>query len=439
MPQTRRMHLAMDLSFAHTDERWRNAEWSKYRYYGPEYYQEVARTASRGVFDMLFFGDAAETPENHGGNYDSSLSVGFRWPKHDMMPMIPMMAAASSGVGFGITVSTTYHHPFHVARLFSSLDWVTGGRVGWNAVTSAYKNEGANWGFDVLPDPAERYRRAREHIGVVHDLWATVEPDAVVFERDAGRFADPARVHLLNHQGEFYKVRGPLPALPSPQGRPVQIQAGQSADGMDLAATYADMQFVHRGSAESMADHRATLDRLLVEHGRSPRDLGVWWALSVVVGETHADAVALRRRQIEEASPDYGMLSLSALFGTDFSALDPHMTLAEAGEVIRRARAHWGVFEDMIRNADPEQTVAELAADHIGMEPRLIGSPTEIADQLEELHEVSDANGGFILEPSHHTLEELGSFVDLVVPELQRRGLVKTEYAGPTLRSNLEA
>jgi FMN-dependent oxidoreductase (nitrilotriacetate monooxygenase family) len=433
------MHLAMDLSFAHTDQRWTNEEWSKYRYYGPEYYQEVARTASRGVFDMLFFGDAAETPENHGGNHDSAVKVGFRWPKHDMMPMVPLMASVAEGVGFGLTMSTTYHNPFHVARLFSSLDWVTGGRVGWNAVTSAYKNEGANWGYDVLPRPEERYRKAREHIGVVTALWDTVEPDAVLLDREAGRFGDPSKVHLLHHRGEYFSVRGPLPALPSPQGRPILIQAGQSPPGMDLAATYADMQFVHRGSPASMAEHRATLDRLLIEHGRSPRSLGVWWALTVVVGETHADAVALRRRQIEAVGPDYGMLSLSATFGTDFSTLDPDMTLQEAGEIVRSQRGHWGTFDDMIQNADDSLTVAELAAEYIDMEPRLIGSPVEIADRLEELHELTDANGGFILEPARDVLTELAQFADLVVPELQRRALVKTEYAGSTLRANLEA
>jgi FMN-dependent oxidoreductase (nitrilotriacetate monooxygenase family) len=433
------MHFAMDLSFAHTDLRWRQPEWRRFRLYGPEYYQRIARIAERGVIDMLFFGDAAETPENHGGDFRSAVSTGFRWPKHDMLPMIPMMAAASSGVGFGLTMSTTYQHPFHVARAYASLDWVTGGRVGWNAVTGAYKNEAANWGLDTMPTSAERYRRAREHLEVVTGLWATVEEDAIVMDYDSGLFADPDKVHLLEHRGEYYNVRGPLPAFPSPQGRPVIIQAGQSPDGMDLAATYADMQFVSRQTTESSAEHRKTLDELLVAKGRSPRDLGVWWALGAMVGESREAALAERERIIAEVGPEHGMMALSAQFGMDFSALHPDTVLAEAAELVKRQHVHWGSFDEIVKTSPPDRTIGQYAAARVLPAPRIAGSPAEIADQFEELHEATGANGGFIIAPGFEPMRQLAEFVDLVVPELQRRGLMKKEYAGPTLRSNWEA
>ena len=161
--------------------------------------------------DMLFFGDTGGTPEDYGGTYEAGVRYGAKWPRHDMAPMIPLMAKAASGVGFAITMSTTYHHPFYVARFFNALDHVTRGRIAWNAVTSAYKNEAANYGFDVMMDHDERYRRAQEFLEVACKLWDSVETDAIVTDRERGIFADPAKVHRIDHRGRYFNVRGPLP------------------------------------------------------------------------------------------------------------------------------------------------------------------------------------------------------------------------------------
>jgi FMN-dependent oxidoreductase (nitrilotriacetate monooxygenase family) len=440
MPESRTIHLAADLSFAHTDQRWSlPGSWQGFRYYGTEFYSELARIAARGRFDMLFFGDAAETPENYGGSYDEAIRRGFRWPKHDMSTMIPVMAQAAEGVGFGLTINTTYQHPFHVARLMSSLDWVTGGRVGWNSVTGAYKNEAANWGFDGLPDPAERYRRAHEHMEVVTGLWDTVEPDAIILDRENGVFGDPSKVHLLEHRGEHFSVRGPLPAMPSPQGRPVIIQAGQSADGLALAARYADMQFAARKTTATMAEHRRKLDELLIAEGRSPRELGCWWAINVIVADSRAEALAKKERLLKLLGPEHGFMMLSALYGVDFSVIDPTWKVTEVADRVRESKAHWGTFEEVLKTADPDMSVGDWAIDRIISQPAFIGSPTEIVDQMEEFHEAGDQNGGFILSSGYFMPQFLIDFVDQVVPELQRRGLSKREYAGPTLRENLFA
>ena len=433
------MHLAADLSFIHTDHLWKTkGSWVGYQYYGPDFYEDAARIAERGIFDMLFFGDAAETPEIYGGNFDTAIRLGVRWPKHDMMPMIPLMARVAPHIGFGLTMSTTYHHPFHVARLFSSLDHITGGRMAWNAVTSAYKNEAANWGYDTMPPPSERYDRAREHLKVVTELWASVEADAIVMDREGGVFADPSKVHLLNHRGKHFNVRGPLPVIPSPQGRPVMIQAGQSPDGMDLAARYADMQFVARRSLASVAEHRATLDRLLIEHGRDPRDLGCLWTIRVQTGHTEAEAHEKERRFLDSLPPEAGLIELSFHYGVDFSSVPPDMRLDDAAELVRAQHVHWGGFLEIVKTEPPGTTVAEFGRRFISERSAFaIGTPRQVADRLQELHEAGGRNGGIILSKSFAAPGMLRDFVELVVPELQRRGLTKTRYEGRTLREKL--
>ena len=262
MSKSEIIHLAADLSHYHTDYLWKMpGSWEGYPYYSsPEFYEDIARTASRGIMDLLFFGDSGGTPEDLRRQSPCRGSLRREWPRHDMMPMIPCMARVADGVGFGITMSTTYHHPFHIARTFNALDHVTKGRIAWNAVTSRSKNEAANWGYEKMIEHDARYEQAQEHLHVVRALWDSIEPDAVVLDRETGLFCDPEKVHLLNFHGRYYNVRGPLPALPSPQGRPVIIQAGQSGPGMDLAAHYADLQFSTRRTLPSMKAHRADLD-----------------------------------------------------------------------------------------------------------------------------------------------------------------------------------
>lgn len=442
MCESETMHLAADISFLHTDHLWRTeGSWRGYQqYYGPDFYEDVARIAARGKFDMLFFGDTAETPEVYGGNHEAAVRMGIRWPKHDMLPMIPFMAKAAPNLGFGTTMSTTYHHPFHVARVMASLDYVTGGRIAWNAVTSAYKNEAANYGFEKMMPAADRYDRAREHLDVVMQLWNSVDPDAIVMDRERGIFADPSKVRLIHHKGKHFNVRGPLPVLPSPQGRPVLIQAGLSEDGMDLASRYADLQFVARRSMDSIRAHRAELDRLLAKHGRKPRDLGVLWLVRVQVGHTVEEAREKERRFIDSLPPDAGLIELSFHFGTDFSALRPDMRLSDVMELVRSQQVAWGSFLEILATEDPEITVEEMGRRFLaGRSSQVVGTPAQIADRLEAIHEAGGKNGGIILGKSFAAPGMLRDFVELVVPELQRRGAMRKEYAGSTLRENLNS
>jgi long-chain alkane monooxygenase len=440
MSQSQSIHLAADLSFLHTDYLWRMpGSWVGYPYYSTsEFYEDIACIAARGVMDMLFFGDTGGTPEDFGGSHEAVVRYGAKWPRHDMAPMIPLMAKAAPGIGFALTMSTTYHHPFHVARLFNALDHVTRGRIAWNAVTSAYKNEAANYGFDVMMEHDERYERAGEFLEVACALWDSVEPDALVADRDSGLFCDPAKVHRVDFRGRYFNVRGPLPALPSPQRRPVIIQAGLSGPGMNLAATYADMQFSTRRTLTSMQQHRAALDQKLAAVGRAPREVGILWSIRVQVAESDAAALKQEKRYLDAIPPHAGLVEMSVQYNVDFSAARPGMRLADFAEEVHAQKGNLGSFEELLKTVDPKQTVEEFGRRFL-LDRILVasGTPKAIVDRLEELHFGTGANGGFILGRGFSAMDNIREFVEFVVPELQRRGLSKTKYSGPTLRDNL--
>jgi long-chain alkane monooxygenase len=434
------IHLAADISFIHTDYLWRMpGSWVGYPYYSTsDFYEDIARIAARGMMDLLFFGDNASTSEDYGGDHRAVVRLGAKWPRHDMTPMIPLLARVASGVGFALTMSTTYHHPFHVARTFNALDHVTRGRIAWNAVTSAYKSEAANWGFDEMIEHDERYVRAQEHLQVACALWDSVERDALVLDRERGVFVDPDKVHRLDFRGKYFNVRGPLPALPSPQQRPVIIQAGQSGPGMDLAAKYAEMQFSTRRTLPSMKQHRAAIDAKLAAFGRKPRDLGILWSIRIQVAESESEARAKEQRFLDSIPPEAGLIEMSQQFGVDFSTARPGMRLVDFADQVKSQKGNLGSFEEMLKTTDPNLTVAEFGRDF--MTRRILvaeGTPKEIVDRLEELHHETGANGGFILGRGFHAMDNIREFVDLVVPELQRRGLSKKKYGGSTLRENL--
>jgi FMN-dependent oxidoreductase (nitrilotriacetate monooxygenase family) len=437
--QSDSIHLAADLSFLHTDYLWRlPGSWIGYPYYNAPFYEDIARIAQRGVMDMLFFGDTGGTPEDYGGSHDAVVRHGAKWPRHDMSPIIPLMARAASGVGFALTLSTTYQHPFQCARMFNALDHVTGGRIAWNAVTSAYKNEAANYGYDEMMEHDERYVRAQEFLKVATELWDSVGPDAVVMDREKGIFCDPEKVRRIDHHGKYFNVRGPLPALPSPQQRPVIIQAGLSGAGLKLCADYADLQFSTRRTIDSMKAHRAQLDAALKTAGRQPRDIGVLWSVRIEVADSDAEYAERERRYLDAIPPDAGLIEMSAQFNVDFSKARPDMRLVDFAEEVASQKGNLGSFDELLKTVDPKQTLREFSRRFLlDRVLAATGTPKKIADKLEEIHAATGANGGFILARGFSAGDNIKNFVEFVVPELQRRGLSKKRYAGPTLRDNL--
>src|ERR1700761_7527135 len=297
----KKIHLAFDISYTHLDGRWRMpGSWTGRTYPDIGIYEEIARVAERGCIDMLFFGDGTGIPDTWAGTRDEAVRWGIGWPRHDMSPVITCMSRVTSHVGFGLTYASTFMHPFYVARLLNSLDHVTNGRIAFNVISSQRLSDYENYGFDELMDHGERYDRMEEFIAVCQALWSSVDADAFVWDRLNGLVADPAKVRPINHEGRFFKVKGPLSVVPSPQGHPVLIQAGGSPRGIRAAAGFVDHVFGAGKGMRLMAQQRDDMDAALRERGRDPEEVGIVWATKVIVGETAAEAAALRERLIED-------------------------------------------------------------------------------------------------------------------------------------------
>lgn len=443
-----RMHLAFDLSYTHLDGRWRvPGSWTGRLYPDVGIYEEVARIAERGTIDMIFFGDGTGIPSTWRGSEDEAVRYGIQWPRHDVSPWIPLMARATSHVGFCLTYASTFMHPFYVARLLNSLDHVTGGRIGFNVITSTRRADAANYGFDELMEHNSRYDRMEEFIDVCKALWESVAPDAFIWDHDTGIVADPAKVHPIDHVGKFFKVRGPLNVVPSPQHRPVLIQAGSSPRGIKASAHFADHVFASSQALNLRLRHRRELDAALIAEGRDPAGVGILWGISLVVAESEQEALARKERILDmvprgEAVGAY----LSHNAGYDFSQLPARFTLQQLNEQIAASNASPVGFVHQLANeigATTEITRAEFFEHGLksatSYDRTVAGTAAQIADHLEEVFEATGSRGGFMFAHPQATPRDLLSVVDFLVPELRRRGRFRRDYEGGTLRENLAA
>jgi FMN-dependent oxidoreductase (nitrilotriacetate monooxygenase family) len=391
---------------------------------------------------MLFFGDGTGIADSWEGKLDAGVKWGIQWPRHDKAAIIPLMAAAAPNIGFGYTCSPTFMHPYHIARLANSLDHITEGRLALNLVTSTRPADHANYGYDQLLEHGVRYERMEEFVDICQQLWDSVEPDAIVLDPETGVFADPEKVHAINYRGKFWDVRGPLNCLPSPQVHPVLLQAGQSDRGIQASAKFADYVFASPNTPEFQRSHRARLDGYAAEFGRSPRDIGILWGLPICLGESEEEAKAKFGRMARKLPLEALAADISYNNGFDFSTLPERFTLGQARDLIEAGEAsQMGLVQRLILQ-EGEQVVMTLedllerAKDQVLSRIR-VGTAAQIADQMEEIHENGGKNGGFMLGgtggPSPRTQMEI---VDLLVPELQRRGVFRTEYEGSTLREH---
>ena len=441
-----RMHLAIDVSWTNVETTWREAGARVDRHY-PDIglFEDIARVAERGLFDMIFAGDSSGIPNTWRNSIDDAVRYGVAWPRLDMSPWIAAMSRVTSHIGFGLTYATTFMHPFYVARLLNSLDHLTNGRIAFNVVTSQRKADAQNYGFDVLMEHDLRYDRMDEFIDVCRALWASVEHDAFIWDRQTGLVADPAKVHEINYAGRFFKVKGPLSVPPSPQGSPVLIQAGGSARGMRAAARFVDHIFGGRMPIPMMAKQREQIDAALRAEGRDADKVGIIWATPIIVGETESEAKAMKERLIKQVPREAVGVWLSYNTGFDMATLPPRFSLRELNERIVAANASPVGFVGMLAQTygeDGEISLDEFL-DHglkaaTGYGSTMAGTATQIADYLEERFEGSGSRGGFMIR--HSQADPIGmlyNIVDLLVPELQRRGRFRTAYTGRTLRENL--
>jgi FMN-dependent oxidoreductase (nitrilotriacetate monooxygenase family) len=416
---------------------WRHAE-SATDFLTPGYFERIARTLEAGKFHLAFFDDRLAMPDRYGDDFAESVRHGIRVVKMDLIPLMTAMGLATRRLGIGGTYSTTYYEPFHVARTFATLDHMLGGRAAWNIVTSLNDSEAANFGAEAHPDHDVRYERADEFVEVVLGHWESWEDGAIVGDRERGLFADPGKVHRLAHQGKWFRSRGPFTVPRSPQGRPVLIQAGQSGRGRRFAARWGELIFVIFPTlAFAQQAYREIKDEVIAA-GRDPELVRVAPAIYCVVAETRALAEDKAAYIEGLAHPLDTLVLLSEVLNYDFSrrGLDEPFADAElAGitglqalrdRVVRLSGKPNPTLRDFVQHSG-RGTLREL--------PRFVGTPSEVADGLEQWF-TGSACDGFVLAATHMP----GAYVDfvrLVVPELQRRGLFHREYSGMTLRENL--
>lgn len=386
--------------------------------------QHIARTAERGLFDMIFMGDNLNADPKAHPSYTLRL---------EPLTMLAALSTSTRHIGLGATVSTTYSDPFTVARAFASLDHLSGGRAAWNAVTTSNPVVGANFG-KLHPDHARRYEMAGEFLDVVRGLWDCWDDDAIVADRTSGLYIDPAKVHALDHDGSFFKVKGPLNMGRAPQGRPVVLQAGGSDAGLDLAARTADVVFSVVQDLDEARAAYATLKNRLPLFGRQPGAVTVLPGVMPVVGRTDREARDKLNVLQDFVGSGSAMAVLSERFGHDFSRYDldgpvPDLALPDTYHSFTRVLLAKARREQMSLRDLYSLTAA--ARGHWV----LCGSPETIANTLQQWFETGAADGFNIMPPYFH--EGFDDFVDGVVPILQERGLFRHAYAGPMLRDQL--
>jgi FMN-dependent oxidoreductase (nitrilotriacetate monooxygenase family) len=386
--------------------------------------QEVARIAEAAKFDLIFMGDNLYADPLAHPSYTARL---------EPLTLLSALAGTTSRIGLGATASTTYSDPFTVARAFASLDHLSHGRAAWNAVTTANPVTAANFGM-AHPDHSQRYAIAEEFVGVVRGLWDCWEDDALVADRASGLYIDPAKVHALDHDGIFFKVKGPLNISRSPQGQPIVLQAGGSAPGQRLAARTADVVFSVVQDFNEAQTHYAAFKALLPEFGRRAEDVTLLPGVMPVVGRTDREALD-KLKQLQSFVSETGALTmLSERLGIDMRGFDldaPVPDLPQSDNYHAFARV---MLAKARRDAMTLRDLMNLTGAARGHWV-LCGSAETVADTLQHWFEHGAADG-FNVMPSHFT-EGLQDFVDLVIPILQERGLFRSDYIGTTLRDHL--
>lgn len=404
----------------------------------PAYYQRIARTLEAGTFDLAFFDDRLAMPDILGDDYRAAIENGIRVVKMDPSTLLTVMGCATSRLGLGATYSTTYYEPFHVARVFQTMDHMTGGRTAWNIVTSLNHSEARNFSQTSHLEHDLRYDRADEFMEVVLGHWDSWADDAIIADRESGRFADPDKVRRLDFEGQWFRSRGPFTVPRSPQGRPVLIQAGQSGRGQRFAARWGELVFAICPTIEAGRKSYAALKEQVVKCGRDPAHAKFAPAFYVIAGETRAIAEAKMEVIDKLARPVDALALLSEVLNFDFGS--KKMDEAFSEEELKSIGGLQAIRDRVVaasgkKNPTVRDFVEVSNRGTIREFPLFVGSAKDIADKMEEWF-VREACDGFVIAGTHLP-GSYEDFVRLVVPELRRRGLFRKDYAGATLRDHL--
>ncbi len=427
----RQLHLnAFIYPAGHHEAAWRHPDSRPDRIYDVTYYQEIGRTAEAATLDAVFFADGP------------ALRTDVRYnaaPGLEPITLLTAIASATTHLGLIATASTTYYEPYNLARLFSSLDHISGGRAGWNIVTTGTDLAAANFGLDRHPDHTERYARAREFVDAVVGLWNSWDDDAVLLDRAAGIYADPGKIHRIDFRGDYLRVRGPFNAARTPQGHPVLVQAGASNDGRAFAARYAEAIFTAHQRLEDAQTFYADIKRRAREFGRDPEHVKILPGISPFIADTEAQAKQLQREFDELTVPEYGLGQLESLAGQSLRnlALDepvPAELFAGAGDVTDNAASRRQVIAGIVTRDRP--TLRALLHRLAGARGHRVfaGTPEQVADTIEDWFRHGAADGFNVMPPYYPGGLEV--FTGTVVPILRSRGLFRTEYTGTTLRDH---
>lgn len=412
----------------HHEAGWRYKESSPDKVIDISYYQDLARRAEAAKFDAVFFADGPALAD------DIKYAARFRV---EPLTWLSAIAAATSRIGLIGTASTTYSEPYNLARLYASLDHLSGGRAGWNIVTTGAAQTAQNFGLAEHPTHADRYERAAEFLDVVTKLWDSWEDDALVADAASGLFADPDKIHAISHVGKHFRVRGPLNTPRSPQGRPVYVQAGSSDNGRSFAARYAEAIFTAHQTLASAQAFYADIKGQAAALGRNPAHVKILPGISPFIGATEAEAKSLYDEFNGLIQPDYSLGQLRRMIGLDLSSYDldgpfPRHLVKTDGELGVSSR--FQVVLDIVDRENP--TIRQLIHRLAGARGHwvVVGTPEQVADNIAEWF-ASGAADGFNVMPPYFT-GGFDVFADEVVPILRKRGLFRDEYQGATLRDH---
>jgi FMN-dependent oxidoreductase (nitrilotriacetate monooxygenase family) len=413
----------------HHEASWRHPDSGVERIGEISWYQEIARKVEAAKLDAVFLADGpvwwgtAHRPSN----------------QFEPITLLTALATVTERIGLIATASTTFNEPYNLARFFGSLDRISGGRAGWNIVTTFSQEAAYNFGLDQVPSNKDRYGRAQDFIEVVSKLWDSWEDDALVVDRASGEYVNVRKVHAILHTGQYLKVRGPFSAPRSPQGRPVYVQAGSSNEGRAFAARNAEAIFT---AHQTLSDARAFYDDIKSKargFGRNPDHVKVLPGISPFIAETPHEAEELYRYFNELTVPAYGLDQLEKMAGVSLRHLEldervPMEVFGSAGNVLDNHRSRKQVVANIVERDRP--TLRELLHRLAGGRGHNVvhGTPVQIADTIQEWFEGGAADGFNVMPPLYPQL--LDTFTDKVVPILQDRGLFRTEYAGTTLRDH---
>lgn len=427
-PYTRQLNLnAFLMSTGHHEVSWRLPDSDPTAHTDVAHWQNLAKIAERGKLDSIFFADIP-----------ALMSAPARRPAETLDPILLLtaIAAVTEKIGLIATSSTTFNEPYNLARSFATLDQISGGRAGWNVVTTAHDAAARNFGLEALPTPEERYRRAHEFLEVTLGLWKSWDDDAVVADKATGVYADPAKVHPIDHAGEFYRVRGPLNVGRSPQGSPVVVQAGSSGPGIELAARYAEAVFTAQTTIEEGRAFYSALKAATLKAGRDPESIKILPGIVTIIGSTEAEARDLDRQLDDLIVLEHPLQQLAESIGIPAAEIDVDAPLPDnIRPVDPKHDSRYQLTVNLARreNLTVRQLLLRLGG---GRGHRtFVGTPEQVADTIEEWF-TTGASDGFNVMPAAMP-SGLETFVDHVVPILQERGLFRREYEGTTLRDHL--